>query len=265
MALLNYLKSTNHAPSGVHPSLGGALLNVLFPPVCQLCEGDILTGPFCNGCSGTFTEHLLKGPLCTLCGEPFATNSGPDHQCGDCITGRMPFALARSAYTYKSTVLRAIHKFKYNGKTALAHPLGRLLADSATELPVTPDIIVPVPLHKKRLRSRGFNQSLLLAREVSRHTDTALDYLNLQRGIYTTPQITLKANARKLNVSGAFRLENSGAFKGKKVLLIDDVFTTGATIRECSKVLKKAGAEVFALTLARASRISIPNPDQRRL
>lgn len=254
MALLDHLKSTRRARSGEDPTLGGALLNVIFPPVCQLCEDDILAGPLCSGCSGAFTAHLLKGPLCTLCGEPFATTSGADHTCGDCITGHMPFTLARSAYTYKDTVLKAIHKFKYNGKTILARPLGELLAASAIELSITPDIIVPVPLHKKRLKDRGFNQSLLLAKEVSRHTGTALDYTNLQRAIYTTPQITLKAKARERNVSGAFSLKSKAAFKGKKVLLIDDVFTTGATIRECSKVLSKAGAEVFALTLARASR-----------
>ncbi len=254
MTLLNHLKSTKLVRRKEDSTLGGALLNVIFPPVCQLCEDDILAGPLCSGCYEAFTENLLKGPLCTLCGEPFTTTSGADHTCGDCITGRMPFALARSAYTYKSTVLKAIHKFKYNGKTILARPLGQLLAASATELSITPDIIVPVPLHKTRLKRRGFNQSLLLAKEVSRHTGTALDYLNLQRTLYTTPQITLKANARERNVSGAFSLKNSAAFKGKKVLLIDDVFTTGATVKECSKVLAKAGAEVNVLTLARASR-----------
>ncbi len=262
MALLDHLKSTKPAHSGRHPTLAAALLNVLFPPVCQLCEGDIKTGPLCKGCSGTFTEHLLRGPLCTLCGEPFTTRSGPDHQCGDCIIERMPFSMARSAYIYKSAVLTAIHRFKYNGKTALAHPLGQLLAAKATELPVTPDIIVPVPLHEKRLRSRGFNQSLLLAEEIKKHIDAELDYLNLQRTIYTKPQINLKADARERNVAGAFRLKNSAPFKGKKVLLIDDVFTTGATIRECSKILKRAGAEVFALTLARAARVTVNNPSQ---
>ncbi len=255
MALLDHLKRAKPTPSRRHPTLAAALLNVLFPPVCQLCEDDIKTGPLCKGCAGAFAEHLLLGPLCTLCGEPFATDSGPNHTCGDCITRRIPFSLARSVYTYKSAVLTAIHKFKYNGKTVLARPLGQLMAAKAAELPVTPDIIVPVPLHEKRLRSRGFNQSLLLAEEISRHTDTDLDYLNLQRVLYTKPQITLKAKARERNVTGAFRLKNSGPFKGKKVLLIDDVFTTGATIRECSKILKRAGAEVFALTLARAARV----------
>ena len=252
MALLDRLRSTKRAYREEDPTLGGALLNVIFPPICQLCEDDILAGALCSACSGAFTTHLLKSPLCTLCGEPFATNSGPDHTCGDCITARMPFTLARSAYTYKKTVLKAIHKFKYKGNTILARPLGQLLAASAINLPITPDIVVPVPLHKKRLADRGFNQSLLLAREVSRHTGTPLDYLNLQRTLYTTPQITLKAKERERNVSGAFSLSNTAAFKGKKVLLIDDVFTTGATIRESSKVLSRAGAEVFALTLARA-------------
>lgn len=164
----------------------------------------------------------------------------------------MPFTLARSVYTYEGDILTAVHRFKYGGKIILARPLGQLLAEAAVGLDVRPDIIVPVPLHKRRLRTRGFNQSLLLANEVSRRVDAGLDYLNLRRVIPTKPQISLKAKARERNVAGAFRVEDPVMFKGKKVLLIDDVFTTGATIKACAKALKKAGAEVFALTLARA-------------
>ncbi len=167
----------------------------------------------------------------------------------------MPFALARSVYTYEGDILTALHRFKYGGKIILARPLGQLLAETAVGLDVRPDIIVPVPLHKRRLRTRGFNQSLLLAREVSGRVDANLDYLSLRRVIPTKPQITLKANARERNVAGAFRVEDPGVFKEKKVLLIDDVFTTGATIKACSKALKKAGATVFALTLARAVKV----------
>ncbi len=167
----------------------------------------------------------------------------------------MPFTLARSVYTYASEILTAVHRFKYGGKIILARPLGQLLAEAAVRLDVRPDIIVPVPLHKRRLRTRGFNQSLLLATEVSRRIDASLDYLSLQRLVPTKPQITLKAGARERNVAGAFNVKDPGVFRGKQVLLIDDVFTTGATIKECSKALKKAGAEVFALTLAMAVKV----------
>lgn len=114
------------------------------------------------------------------------------------------------------------------------------------------DMIVPVPLHKTRLRERGFNQSLLLSKGLAKIYGLHVDYLNLKRIRATAPQINLKGKGRLKNVRGAFAAENSLAFKHKKILLIDDVHTTGATIAECGRVLKKAGAEsVDALTLAR--------------
>lgn len=116
------------------------------------------------------------------------------------------------------------------------------------------DLIVPVPLHKTRLKERGFNQSLLLSRALAKVCGLPIDYINLKRTRATSPQINLKGKDRITNVKGAFAVKNNAPFKGKGILLIDDVYTTGATVSECCKVLKKAGAEdINVLTLARVA------------
>lgn len=232
-----------------------SLIDLFFPPVCALCEEALCSGPLCAGCLEKFEAKKITSPLCTSCGIPFPSSGANDHECGGCINGNIPFIRARSAYTYDGAVLEAIHKLKYRGKVTLACPLGALIAGAAILPEAAPDLIVPVPLHKKRLRHRGFNQSLLLSREVSKALCVPLDYINLKRVRETEQQINLTALERVRNVSGAFEAGRTEIFKGKKVLLVDDVFTTGATITECSRVLKKAGATVFALTLARAVKV----------
>jgi ComF family protein len=116
------------------------------------------------------------------------------------------------------------------------------------------DVVIPVPLHKQRLKERGFNQSLLLAREVARVFGLEVDYRSLKRIRPTRPQVDLKPDERKKNVKGAFDVKSPERVRGRRVLLVDDVFTTGATVSECARVLKKAGAEVYVLTLARVER-----------
>ncbi|MBI1910518.1 MAG: ComF family protein [Deltaproteobacteria bacterium] len=231
-----------------------ALLNIVFPPVCALCETDIADGVFCLKCNDKFSDLKITAPICRSCGMPFTNSLGPDHTCGKCLTEKMPFKEARSALFYDKCVVEAVHGFKYHGKVILAAPLGRLTSQAAL-FSSRPDVIVPVPLHKKRLRMRGFNQSLLLANEISKNLSISVDFKNLTRIRHTEQQINLTAQEREKNVSGAFEIVDKAAFKAKKVLLVDDVYTTGATIKECSKVLKKAGAEIFALTLARAAMV----------
>lgn len=230
------------------------LLDIFFPPVCPLCEGGIAEGLFCEACDEGLSSQKILGPKCVVCGIPFVSASSPDHICGVCQTQKMPFVSSRSALAYNGAVVEAIHSFKYGGKVILGRPLGRLLAGTIS-LPFTPQAVIPVPLHKKRLRKRGFNQALLLAREVARHLGARVDYTNLRRLRDTAQQVKLKTEARKENVKGAFALKRPGDVKGRAVLLIDDVYTTGATIMECSKVLKKAGALVHALTLARTVKV----------
>lgn len=170
--------------------------------------------------------------------------------------------MARSIAEYNGVLLEAIHKLKYNGKTSLAKPLGLMMAEKLSSAlsphssVLTFDLIVPIPLHKKRLKERGFNQSLLLAREVAKRHHIKMDYLNFKRVRFTEPQINLKGDERLKNVRGAFLVKDARVFKKMRILLIDDVYTTGATVMECSKVLKKAGAkDVYVLTLARVCRV----------
>jgi ComF family protein len=223
------------------------LLAFFFPPLCPVCEKIICEG-ICSNCREGI--RLIKGPLCTICGVPFVSNVSSDHICSECIKKKKPFSHARSAGIYVGTLLEAIHMLKYKGKTSLAKPLGVLMADYLHENDY--DVLVPVPLHKTRLKERGFNHSLLLGRIIARRHNLHLDYLNLIRARATMPQIDLKGNARASNVRGAFEVKKTSLFMDKKVLLIDDVYTTGATVSECAKVLKKAGArEIGVFTLAR--------------
>lgn len=233
----------------------GELLDILFPPLCPLCEEALTDGPFCAGCLGSFQSKEISAPICRVCGVPFPKAASAGHTCGECITGDVPFTEARSAFYYDDFVANAIHRFKYRGDVILGGPLGRLALGHAGSFSSRPDLIIPVPLHKKRLQFRGFNQSLLLARELAGSLSIKLDYTNLKRVRLTVPQIELKAEERRKNVSGAFEVRRPEEIKGKKALLVDDVYTTGATIRECSKVLRKAGAEVFVLTIARAVKV----------
>jgi ComF family protein len=150
--------------------------------------------------------------------------------------------------------VEAVSRFKFGGVARLAGPLGTLLVEHVD--PAFPfsdlDLVVPVPLHPRRLRERGFNQSLLLARQVSKRQSIPLDFTSLQRVRQTAPQTRLSGPERRKNVRGAFRVTAPESVAGRRVLLVDDVFTTGATIQECTESLLEAGAkEVCVLTLAR--------------
>jgi len=154
--------------------------------------------------------------------------------------------------------MEAIHQFKYAGRTHLADSLGPLLASFAkVRMETTLECLtIPVPLHPKRLREREFNQSLLLARHVASLLGTELDFLSLRRIRYTQPQTGLRSEERKRNVRKAFEITNQEAVKGRIVLLVDDVTTTGNTLNECARVLKRAGSKgVFGLVLARTAGV----------
>ncbi len=239
--------------------------DLIFPPLCPLCkvpesatEANLIAKDgLCHECRKAITP--LPSPICAKCGTPFSGTIGIKH-CGACLKDCPPFTLARSAFTYDGPLLSAIHHFKYNKRTSLAPTLGRLAGKALNEINLDYDKIVPIPLHKNRLKRRGFNQSLLLAREILRQEQRdpekpELDYQNLIRQKDTRSQIELKGKAREINVKGAFSVIDKTAFKDKKILLIDDVYTTGATIKECSRILSACGAEVFALTLARVIRV----------
>ena len=152
-------------------------------------------------------------------------------------------------------MLEAIHRFKYNGKISIGETLGKMMAEFPyQEFDISDySLIMPVPLHPKRLRERGFNQSVILAREISRKFRVALDFMTLRRDTYTEPQVSLGKKDRAANLRGAFSVHDAGRVAGKRIILVDDVYTSGSTVKECARVLMKNKADtVGVLTLARA-------------
>jgi len=230
-----------------------ALLDLLLPSFCLACEKPLGPAPdllFCPDCLGKL--HYITNPLCPCCGRVYLVATGGDHHCGACLAKPNHFTRARALFLYEEPMKEVIHRFKYQGKTAclpsfawFAHNLPQLAELEGA------DWIMPVPLHKSRLRERGFNQALLLARAFfpkDRRITTGL----LIRSRPTEPQTSFNGGTRRTNLKNAFAVMKPQYIKGKKILLIDDVFTTGTTVNECARVLKKAGAsEVMVLTLAR--------------
>jgi ComF family protein len=232
-----------------------AALDFLFPPHCHVCRTFIPDAGrlhICPACRELM--QMIASPLCVECGIPFI-GVGEDHPCGGCITSHHHFNAARAALVYDGAGRDLIHSFKYRNKTHLRRPLALLTIERLSEFVRLrqPELILPVPLHRKRLRSRGFNQAILLAEIFSTHWHIPLDRHNLRRIRCTEPQVNLSARERHENVKGAFSVQNSDPVNGRRVLLVDDVLTTGSTVEECARVLKAVGAaEVTVVTVARA-------------
>jgi len=161
------------------------------------------------------------------------------------------YSKAWTPYAYHTPLKEAIGLFKYKGKVSLAGPLAHHLLAGLEALPPL-DLILPVPLHPHRLREREYNQSLLLAYRVSRQLNIPLSYTNLIRIRHTVPQVSLKRRERLKNLRRSFGVQTPSQIAGKTILLIDDVLTTGTTVNECAKALRKAGSgHVYVATLAR--------------
>jgi ComF family protein len=214
----------------------------------------------CNTCS-TGTEPI-RSPICSVCGIMFKTRQGEDHVCGHCIEQSWHFKAARAFCVYHGDIRTLIHSLKFKGKIQVAEPLSKLLFSACIRFwnMNSIDLVVPVPLHIKRFRQRGFNQAFLLVRDWIRFAEDLnkaqfrirIGTNLLLRNRHTKPQIGLGKEDRISNIKNAFRVCDPGKIKGKRILLIDDVFTTGATVDECAKTLIKTGAvRVDVLTLAR--------------
>jgi len=220
------------------------VLDLLYPPRCVVCsrEGAWL----CDVCQDRF---IPLGPSVSgRCGIPLP----PGSLCARCQTHALDIESIRSVYRFEGELRDTLHEFKYNGVRVLAHPLGDLMGGYMIGHPAPVDIIVPVPLHTKRQRSRGYNQSALLARGLSRVIGKPVAMRALVRRRETAPQVSLGAEERRTNVEDAFVCVND-TLQDKDVVLIDDVCTTGATLEACAVALHEAGARsVHALTLARA-------------
>lgn len=227
------------------------LLNLLFPqscPVCQKPSSNHKIAPICNECWHSILPY--KGPLCRRCGIPLS--SDVSKICAECIKEYPAFINARSFGSYNGALRTAINLFKYHGVKRLAKPLSDII--SQLKIPRV-DTVVPVPLYNKRLRQREFNQSALLAKNMARYLGVPLMLSCLVKARDTLPQVGLNSKQRRKNIRKAFKIRDRRLIKGKKILLVDDVITTGATIRECAGELKKAGAEdIYAIALAHGTR-----------
>ena len=200
-------------------------------------------------------EAFVAEYFCACCRTPFLNPAPLDEQgvCRLCRSGTREFEAVYSFGAYEGALQGMIHLFKYESVRPLARPLGRWLIQ-AFPREQRFDALVPMPLHWIRRLRRGFNQADLLAREVSRQTGIEVAR-PVKRTRNTEKQATLSRAGRRRNVSGAFRVTDAACVRGKRLLLIDDVFTTGATLNACARALKRAGAaHVSALTLARVDR-----------
>lgn len=239
------------------------LRDLVFPPGCLLCGNFIdaaesgltpFERAFCAECRDGFPT--VPPAHCRVCGRPFQTTLPTVHACGHCRKTPPRYDQAVAVGLYRDGLRKAVHHFKYNGRTEFARPLAAFMA-SRLESPFYPpqsDLILPVPLHRRRLRQRGFNQALLLARALYPAHRSRIQYDLLVRNRWTEPQVNLKGRERRDNVRRAFTVTDPSRVKGSSVTLVDDVYTTGATANECARVLKKAGAaQVRILTLARVA------------
>lgn len=231
-----------------------ALKDILFPPSCLLChthlgrQEDFL---LCRGCKSRI--RLIGPPLCTCCGKEFPDSAPGSHLCGTCLRQPPLFSKARAVMRYNEFSAPLIHAFKYQSQTTGRQTFAALMRQSpAVHDLMRPDLIVPVPLHIKRLRERGFNQALLLAHSFYPGMKGIIKPQLLTRSRWTTPQTNLSGSARRKNMAGAFMVPNPAIIQDRKIILIDDVYTTGTTLNECAGVLRRHGAhDVQALTLAR--------------
>jgi ComF family protein len=224
-----------------------SLINILYPSRCPLCEGTshkFICSPLCKDCWSHIRQYT--GPSCRICALPFSSELSSI--CAQCFQKLPPFSKVINFGIYEGALAEAIHQLKFQGVRRISKPLALLISNMS--IPVV-DGIVPVPLHIKSLRERGFNQSLLVARKLSRSLRIPLFMDMLIKKKETPPQIGLSARQRRGNIRNAFSV--TGDVKDMRILLFDDVMTTGATVRECSRELLKAGArEVIVLTLARS-------------
>lgn len=243
------------SPPEVASSAKNRLLNLLFPLRCAGCgrAGDLL----CPACVAKIQP--VPAPVCTRCGRPVAAAG----RCDQCSAGQFHVSAIRASAIYAEPLSQAIHRFKYEGRPELHVPLGDLLAGYWRSRSVSVDLVVAVPLHENRLRERGFNQAELLAAVFCRQVGLPL----LRPGVLcrqrdTQQQMLLGPAERRANVHGAFDWAGP-PLDGSRVLLIDDVATTGSTLEACGEALLAAGAgKVWALTVARAvgNQISRPMP-----
>lgn len=236
--------------------LARSVLDLALPPACPVTDGPVTrAGALAPQAWGALT--FVTDPACVRCGAPFAYDPGAGTECGTCLSAPPAFDAARAPLVYDAASKPLVLALKHGGRRdALSVCAGWMRTSSSSFLPQA-DRLIPVPLHAQRLRARRFNQSLLLARALSHQSGVPTDPDTLMRRRATETQAGRTPAGRARNVSGAFAVRpgRAAALKGLRVVLVDDVFTTGATLSACARPLKRAGAAwVGAICLARVVR-----------
>lgn len=222
------------------------ILKLIYPNTCGFCDKILENGFICDECQKLI---LPVGNTCDICGREIENIS---NRCLNCLHKKAYYSKLIYIYKYKDIIRKKIIAFKFNNKTYLCRCFAENIVRKLVKLEEKFDIIIPVPIHWKRLRKRGYNQSYLVAKEVSKKLKVNLENKVLMKKKNTAPQSSLKRKERKSNTSSAYSVQKKEKIIGKKILLIDDIFTTGATVNECSKELKYAGAkEIIVVTIAR--------------
>ena len=238
--------------------LAGAVLDLVYPPVCAGC-GVLLAGApgLCPRCWSTMP--FIERPYCEVLGTPFSHDLGPGILSADAIANPPPFDRLRSAALHDERARALVHALKYRDRTDLAPMMARWMLRAGDGAVEAADVLLPVPLHRLRLLKRKFNQSAELTRALGALAGKPVLYGAVRRTKPTRRQIGLGLRAREENVRGAFAVSEEGraALFGRRVVLVDDVYTTGATVAAVTRVLRRAGAtDITVLTFARA----LPGP-----
>src|SRR5437764_3195432 len=220
-----------------------AIASLFYPPNCGVCGGAISNSEhLCSSCHDK-AQRILP-PFCAKCSEPFAGAIESEFTCANCAHRKLEFDAAISAYRSRSVVRFVILRFKYGRQLYLRHPIAGWIAEAMRDARLQNrmfDLIVPVPLHPARLRERGFNQAHILATMLGHKIGVPI-FPVLQRIRYTTTQTVFDRIDRIENLHNAFRLRKKTTVRELRVLLVDDVLTTGSTLSECARVLREAGA-----------------------
>ena len=232
-----------------------SLINTFLPPHCVKC-GKVLSGMEDGLCPKCFNEiNFISRPYCEKCGHPLDDKpSGSKVYCASCLQEiSSPFRYSRSAFRYDDNSKNMILSFKFFDKTENAKFLGDWMYNAGKDIwDNGAEILVPVPLHYTRLLKRRYNQSALLCKQLNKKSGLPVEYGAIQRHIKTRPQVEFSGSARVKNVHNAFRVTHPDKIRGKHIVLVDDVMTTGSTLKECALELRKAGAvSVDTLTIAR--------------
>jgi ComF family protein len=233
----------------------GAALSLVYPEGCQICRQQRATARQGYVCAQCWSQvRFIRPPFCERCGLPYAGEVNTSFECGNCREMELDFRHARAAVVAKTVVLEAIHRFKYSRALWFEEFLAELLVrEAAPQLRAEEwDYIVPVPLHPLKKREREFNQAEVLAQHLSSTTRIPIQLKALRRVLPTATQTLLSREKRALNMRGAFATTGVVPLEKKRIIILDDIFTTGATTNACARALRRAGAtDVCVWTVAR--------------